>query len=123
MRTRQIKRATFDAIADRTVPCLRKAERLLRPRLEWVDQDWIQPSVGGVCLLLSIIVLLPIPLGNMLPAMAICVMALGLLENDGAWIVGGLIVAVASTGVVWGVIYAGVKVAALLIIQAIGALS
>jgi hypothetical protein len=67
--------------------------------------------VGLVCLVLAIILVLPIPLGNMLPALAISLMALGLLERDGIWVGIGLIVAVVAMIVVSGVVFALVKAA------------
>ena len=62
--------------------------------------------VGLVALLMSIVLFLPIPLGNMLPSVAICIMSLGLLERDGVWILIGLVTAVASVVIVWGVMWA-----------------
>jgi hypothetical protein len=49
---------------------------------------------------------LPIPLGNMPPALAICVFALALLERDGIWVLAGLCAATAAIAVVWGVLFA-----------------
>jgi hypothetical protein len=65
--------------------------------------------VGLVCLLLAIVVLLPIPLGNMLPALAISMLALGVLERDGYWIIAGMITAAASAVVVSGVVFAALQ--------------
>jgi len=62
-----------------------------------------------VCLLLAVVLVLPVPLGNMLPALAISLLALGILERDGVWILAGLTAAVISVGVVWGVVFAMVK--------------
>jgi hypothetical protein len=73
--------------------------------------------VGLVCLLLAIVVLLPIPLGNMLPALAISMLALGVLERDGYWIVAGLATAAASAVVVSGVVFAGIKAATYLVMN------
>ena len=71
--------------------------------------------VGGVCLLLSLIVFLPIPLGNMLPALAICLLALGILERDGLWVLAGLLGAAAGVALVWGVLYALLRAAVFMI--------
>jgi hypothetical protein len=65
--------------------------------------------------LLAIIVFLPIPLGNMLPALAICLLALGILERDGVWILAGLATAAASVALVWGVLYALIRSALFLL--------
>jgi hypothetical protein len=90
---------------------------MLRPR----GTAWALPPmeylVGLVCLLLAIVVLLPIPLGNMLPALAISMLALGVLERDGYWIVAGLASAAASGVVVSGVVFAGIKAATYLVMN------
>jgi len=71
--------------------------------------------VGLVCLLLAIVLVLPIPLGNIPPALAISMMALGILERDGLWVLAGLAAASASTVVVSGVVVAMVKTAIYLV--------
>lgn len=67
--------------------------------------------VGLVCLLLSVVLVLPIPLGNVLPALAISLLALGVLTRDGLWVLVELPTAVVSAVVVAsGVAFAMVKV-------------
>ncbi|QBE65439.1 exopolysaccharide biosynthesis protein [Pseudoduganella lutea] len=107
--TRSMARTDFQALIGRIIPWLQRAERMLRPR----GSAWALPPmeylVGLVCLLLAIVVLLPIPLGNMLPAAAISMLALGILERDGLWIVAGLVTAAVSAVLVSGVIFAAIK--------------
>lgn len=103
---RSMPRTPFAALVTRATPWLARAERLLRPRWGGLCRPPAEYLVGGVCLLLSLIVFLPIPLGNMLPALAICLMALGILERDGLWVLAGLLGAVAAVVLVWGVLYA-----------------
>ena len=67
--------------------------------------------VGLVCLLLAVVLVLPVPLGNMLPALAISLLALGIMERDGLWILAGLATSLASAVVVSGVVFAMVKTA------------
>lgn len=108
---RSMPRGHFAALVTRAVPWLARAERLLKPRWSQSCHPPAEYLVGAVCLLLSLIVFLPIPLGNMLPALAICVMALGILERDGLWVLAGLITAVGSVVLVSGVLYALMKAA------------
>lgn len=82
---------------------------MLRPRASAWALPPMEYLVGLVCLLLAIVVLLPIPLGNMLPALAISMLALGILERDGYWIVAGLVVAAGSAVLVSGVVFAAVQ--------------
>lgn len=104
----------FAGLMRRCTPFLEKAERLLVPRLAQLTTPEAVQVIGAVCLGLSIILILPIPLGNMLPAFAICVLALGILERDGVWVIAGCVFAVLSVLVVWGVIWAFVKAIGLL---------
>lgn len=106
---RSMARADFAALIARAGPWLARAERLLRPRLGLLARPPAEYAVGALSLLLAIIVFLPIPLGNMLPAFAICLFALGILERDGVWVLAGLVTAVASVALVWGVLYALIK--------------
>jgi len=107
--TRSIARNDFQNLIERITPWLERAEKLLRPRLSW----WVLPPteyvIGALCLILAIIIMLPIPLGNMLPALAISLIALGIIERDGLWVLAGLVTSVIAMIVVSGVIFAIVK--------------
>lgn len=108
---RSMARSDYAALVNRIVPWLARAERLLRPRATVLASGAMESVVGLVCLLLSLVLVLPIPLGNMLPALAICLLALGILERDGAWVLVGLVTAGAAATVVSGVVYAMVQAA------------
>ena len=60
------------------------AERLLRPRIAVLARPPFEYAVGAICLILSLILCLPIPMGNIPPAMAICVFSLAILEREHA---------------------------------------
>jgi hypothetical protein len=63
-------------------------------------------------LALAVAILLPIPLGNQLPALAIIVIAFGLMLRDGIAVIGGL--ALAILALLWNtaVVLAGAELAA-----------
>ena len=103
---RSLSRVDFEKVVDLAAPWLAKAERLMRPRFEFLAKPPAEYLVGAVCLLLSIILFLPIPLGNMLPAIAICILALGLIERDGVWILIGTVTSAVSVVIVSGVVAA-----------------
>lgn len=103
---RSLSRVDFEKVVDLAAPWLARAERLMRPRFQFLATPPAEYLVGAVCLLLSIILFLPIPLGNMLPAFTICVLALGVLERDGVWISIGIVCAVGAVAIVWGVMLA-----------------
>lgn len=108
---RSLSRADFTTLTRRVVPWLTRAEHLLRPRLGGLARPPMEYLVGLVCLLLAVVLSLPIPLGNTLPALAICLLALGVLERDGVWILAGLGATAVAAAVVSGVVFALVKAA------------
>lgn len=106
---RSMQHSDFAAMIRKAAPWIARAERLLRPRLTVIARPPAEYLIGAVCLLMSTILVLPIPLGNMLPAFAICLLSLGLLEYDGLWILAGLAVSAVATTIVSGVVFALVK--------------
>ena len=111
-------REDYSGLVRRVSPLLARAEKLLVPRLLFITGDRGEKVIGAFCLLLAIILALPIPFANMLPAIAISMMALGVLERDGIWVIGGAIVGGLSLVIVWGVVWALAKVAIFAILNA-----
>lgn len=114
---RSLLREDFATLTRRVVPWLAKAEHLLRPRYGFAARPPMEYLVGAVCLLLATVLALPIPLGNTLPAVAISMLALGVLERDGIWILGGLAAAGVAVTVVSGVVFALLKAVMYLLTQ------
>lgn len=106
---RSMSREDFHALIQRIIPWLKRAEKLLKPRVNVLAMPPMEYLVGLICFVLALVLVLPIPLGNILPALAISLMALGLLERDGVWISVGIIMAAVSMVVVSGVVFALVK--------------
>jgi len=106
---RSLDRSDFVALTRRVIPWLQKAERLLRPRWLPLTRPPVENLLGLLCLVLAIVLALPIPLGNTLPALAISILALGILERDGMWISAGILAAAGALAVVSGVVFAMVK--------------
>ncbi len=115
---RSMSRADFGKLIERVSPLVARAERLLQPRLMWLTDPAVERGVGAVALVLASILVLPVPFGNMLPAFTICILALGVLERDGVWIIGGLVLAVLSIVIAYGVIYAMIRAIAFLFLNA-----
>lgn len=117
--TRQsTSREAYRAIVDRAAPWLARAERLLKQRLALLTTPVFERLLGFVCLVLALVLILPIPFGNLLPALALCVIALGLLERDGIWVLTGLTLACVALAVVGGIAYAVIKSAIFVILNA-----
>jgi hypothetical protein len=52
--------------------------------------------------LLAIIITLPIPGANLVPAIAIILLSVGFASRDGVWVIAGLFVATLAIGIVIG---------------------
>lgn len=108
---RSMPRDDFQTLIGRMKPWLERAEKMLRPRASGLTLPPMEYVLGFICLLLALVLALPIPLGNMLPALAISMLALGVLERDGYWVLAGLGMTGVAAVVVSGVIFALVKTA------------
>jgi hypothetical protein len=117
---RSLPAAEFGAVVKRVVPWIARAERLLKPRLGLLARPPAERLIGFVCLLLAIVLFLPIPLGNMLPALAISIFSLAILERDGVAVLIGYVLSAVSVFVVAGVVYALVVSAIFLLKNAVG---
>jgi hypothetical protein len=101
----------FRRLIEKTAPWLQKIEYLMRPR--WLALTTLQGErfLGAFCLILGIVLSLPLPFGNLLPAIAVALIALGLIEKDGVVISAGMVFGVISLFVLWGVLWAVVQTA------------
>jgi hypothetical protein len=115
---RSMTREAFATVFNRATPLVARAERLLRQRLWLLTWGPAQQVLGVVCLILSVLLMLPIPFGNMAPSVAICLIALGVLERDGVWVLAGLVAAVGAAAWVGGIAYALFKSAIFVVMNA-----
>jgi hypothetical protein len=106
VRERSLPFQDFRALVRRVVPWLVRAESLLRPRIGRLVDPPTEYFVGLFCFVLAVILALPIPFGNIPPAIALCLFALGILEKDGAWVVAGFLAAATAFAIVSGVFFA-----------------
>jgi hypothetical protein len=97
---------------------LARIVRIVTPRLAWVERlvrpRWPPPFqatkrlTGIVMLLLGLTMMLPVPFGHVLPALAIMLLALAYLEEDGITLLIALITALASLSItaatIWGTV-------------------
>lgn len=100
---RSLSRVDFHRVVKAASPWLARAEGIMKPRFEFLARRPAVYLAGFVAFVMALLVLLPIPGANMAPSIAICIIALGLLERDGVWIVLGALVGIISTVVVAGI--------------------
>ena len=113
-------RQGFSNVVLRALPYLERTERLLRPRLTML-LSWTGERVIGVAILiLALVLTLPIPFANWLPACAISIIALAILEKDGLAVLVGIAVGVASLLVAATVVIGLIKASILLFSRIFG---
>lgn len=100
---KQFSGQRLGALLERAIPCVRKMEVLLHPRLQVMSGKSMQRLLGVVFVVLATVMSLPIPFGNFLPGLAMALMAVGLIERDGLIIVLGLLVGTATVALMFTV--------------------
>lgn len=94
-KTRQFDLATVQKIIGAGLPWLRRLEAIARPRMTQVCTSLPGRTVIGVAIaLMAVSMMMPIPLTNTLPAIGVFVTGFGLLDDDGAISLGGLVLCV-----------------------------
>lgn len=90
IRRRTVSRAGFRRLVERCEIWLARAGRLLQPRPNWLTHGPGRRLAGMALVGLSLVLALPVPLGNSPMALSIAIIALGVLENDGIMLGWGL---------------------------------
>ncbi len=85
-------------VCRRAVPWVARGERLTTHRLGFMFGLVGDAGIGVVCSLLAAVLILPIPLGNILPTVAIAILAFSLVQRDGLLAIAGYALALASLG-------------------------
>jgi hypothetical protein len=99
-------------------PWLKQMERMLTQRATVMFTPTGERFLAAVVLLMALVLTLPIPLANLLPALSICFIALALIEFDGIWAGIGVLAAAVSMVIASSVVYGFVKIGLFLARQA-----
>lgn len=88
---RSVARKDVVRAASRAIPMLEKLERFSQPRFNWLGHHRATLALGALLLALSLGVLFAVPMIGQIPwGLAVCLLGLGLVEQDGLLIVGSL---------------------------------
>jgi hypothetical protein len=117
--SRSVARTDFSAVISRMTSPMRRFERVLKPRLGVLVSPVAERLLGFALLVLAVLLFLPIPLGNMLPAAAICILSLALVEHDGLAVLVGFLIGVIAVIIVWGTLF-GLATAGLALLRHLG---
>ncbi|MBN9070169.1 MAG: exopolysaccharide biosynthesis protein [Rhizobiales bacterium] len=101
---KSISAEQFRKMMDWLVPKLVRLERVIRPRYWPFRGKQDDRVIGVIALLFGIVVTLPIPLGNWLPACSTALLGIALSERDGVLLGAGILVGIAAIGVIGAVV-------------------
>ncbi|HXY99780.1 MAG TPA: exopolysaccharide biosynthesis protein [Stellaceae bacterium] len=109
LRRLSMEQRRFRRLIDRAEPWLRRLERWLRPRPSPLTAGPGERLVGVALIALSVVLALPVPLGNTPIALSIILIALGQLEEDGVALLAGIAAGLAAS--LWNafLIFAGAE--------------
>ncbi|HTY67428.1 MAG TPA: exopolysaccharide biosynthesis protein [Alphaproteobacteria bacterium] len=87
-------------------PLLQRIERVLKPRRPDFGSLGATRGIGVACVFLAVLLSLPIPVFSLLPALALVIVALGLLARDGIAVICGLGLGLLACGILTGLVLA-----------------
>ena len=97
MSRQTVNRETFTKLSNYVVRYLSMMERWLKPRFSLLTSKSMERVIGLWLVFLTLVLLVPVPFGNALPAFAISIVAAGLIEKDGGAIIVGSLIGLAGT--------------------------
>jgi hypothetical protein len=100
VRNRRLPASAFAALHQYAGPIIRRIERITRPgRLKALTGPALPYITAVPVFALAVAIALPIPFGNVVPVIAICVIAIGLIERDGLMVLAGILLALLAMSV------------------------
>jgi hypothetical protein len=105
---RSMPLARFRRLVGYAAPSIARAERWLKPRPGVPEKRWR----GLALLALAPVLAVPLPFANLPPAAALTVIALGLIEKDGAAVRLGLLLAIPASLWVAALVFGGYRLVA-----------
>lgn len=99
LKERTIATADLRKGLPRLIAGLRRVEAVSKPRLGFLFSPVAERFMGLVILALALVLILPIPGGNILPALAVSALAFALIQRDGVIALVGYALAITSASV------------------------
>lgn len=107
---RSFRRADVARMLRPAIPRLQKIEKYLKPRMERIAGWRARRLIGAIVLWNALLLSLPIPFGNLIPAWAIILAALGQIERDGMLVLSSIVASVLATGWVGLLVFGGLEI-------------
>ena len=109
-----IKRKILAKVVEKSAPYVNKLDKIMRSRFSFFIGSSMEKILGIFCLIFSISILIPLPLTNLIPGIAIIIISLGLISKDGLFIFSGIVIGVFGTIVTIATIVFGIEIFSLI---------
>lgn len=93
---RELKGERFKRMIEYVIPWVARFERVCRPRLDVLANRRGRAVAGAIITVLALLIALPVPFGNLVPALAICILCLAIIEHDGVVMIIGWLATIAA---------------------------
>ncbi len=103
---RRLNRGGLLRVVERALPWLRRLERICRPRLVALTSPVGEKLIGAYVVIMGISIAFPVPLSNFVPAVAVIILAIALMEEDGVTALIGYAVGVIGLAITTSVLVA-----------------
>lgn len=90
---RRVSKAWLNRMADFAARRMGWFERFSRPRLTVFAEGWAERAAAAFMALATLTIMVPLPLTNTIPSVGLTLMAVGLIQRDGLFVVAGAAVA------------------------------
>src|SRR3546814_5095065 len=97
---RSFPRRGLAKLVNWSLPYVERAERILQPRRLEFTSPLGERLIGTACLVLTLMLMLPIPLTNIPLAGPLALLSLGLLERDGWFVLAGFVLGLIAVAAV-----------------------
>lgn len=105
VRRRSLLRSTFRSGIDKVAPTLKRIERLCKPRASSLTRGLCERLAAVLIVVCGLTIALPIPvIGNVLPGIAVVIIALSLIERDGYMFAAGVAAGLAALTLIAGLV-------------------
>jgi len=112
---RAIRSDAFARLVTRITPAPRRLERVARPRLPLLTGAKAERLVAAFVMLLALVICVPLPMTNAFPALAVAILAIALIQQDGLLTLLGILAGLAALGIMvafWSGAILGIRWAA-----------
>lgn len=98
LRRRTLSPRTVGSLRQRGIPLVRRLERFSRPRFHILHHPVMVRVAALVVFAMGLILLSPAPFLNTLPALAVMLIGIGLLNDDGYFVLAGTVLGIVLVG-------------------------